>query len=168
MDDERKDVHITRVGKGGYMHSIVPILDSSGKVIQRIIKPLMVELRLRDIMQIVVGATILAIPMAFTEETWRLGQNLPTLNIVLLAVISFFFIAMFVYYNFYRFYLKGYTFEYIKRVVVIYSLSLMVVGLLMTVIQQCPWGVDNWLAIKRIIIVSFPASMSAAITDSLK
>jgi hypothetical protein len=38
----------------------------------------------------------------------------------------------------------------------------------MTIIQQCPWGVDNLLAIKRIILVAFPASMSAAVTDAIK
>lgn len=162
------NIKIARVGRGRYMHSITQILDSSGKVIHNIVKPLMVELRPRDIMQIIVGATILAIPMAFTEETWKLGETLPLLNIIILAVLSFIFIAMFVYFNFYRFYLKDYKFEFVKRVLGIYLLSLLVVGLLMTVIEQCPWGADNLLALKRIIIVTFPASMSAAVTDSIK
>jgi uncharacterized membrane protein len=161
-------VEIARLGRGKYLHSIIPILDSSGEVIQRIAKPLMVELRARDIIQIVVGATLLAIPVAFTEETWQLGKKLPLLNISAIALLSIFFIALFVYANFYRFYLKGFVFEYIKRVIAIYVISLVVVGLLMTLIQQCPWGVDNILAIKRIILVAFPASMSAVATDAIK
>lgn len=161
-------VEIARIGRAGYLHSIIPIVDSSGKVIQRVVKPLMVELHIKDIIQIIVGATLLAIPMAFTEETWQLGEKLPLLNIGLLAAISIFFIAIFVYANFYRYYLKGYFFEYIKRVLAIYIISLIVVGALMTVIQQCPWGIDNLLAIKRIIIVAFPASMSAVAADAIK
>lgn len=161
-------VEITRIGRAGYLHSIIPIVDSSGKVIQRVVKPLMVELHVKDIIQIIVGATLLAIPMAFTEETWQLGEKLPMANILLLAGISLFFIALFVYANFYRYYLKGFMFEYVKRVLAIYIISLFVVGVLMTVIQQCPWGVDNLLAIKRIIIVTFPASMSAVAADAIK
>ena len=50
----------------------------------------------------------------------------------------------------------------------IYVFSLVVVGLLLTLIQRCPWGFDNALALKRILIVAFPASMSAAVSDTLK
>ena len=71
----------------------------------------MVELRIRDVIQIIVGATILAIPLAFTEETWQLGEKLPVLNVFALGLLSVLFIAIFVYVNFYRFYLKGYIFE---------------------------------------------------------
>ena len=106
--------------------------------------------------------------MAFTEETWQLGETLPLLNIGFLAILSITFIAIFVYANFYRYYLQGFVFEYIKRVIAIYLISLFVVGFLMTVIQQCPWGVDNVLAFKRIILVAFPASMSAVAVDALK
>ncbi|MEP1469404.1 MAG: DUF2391 family protein [Halieaceae bacterium] len=163
-----QNVEIARLGRAGYLHSIIPIVDSSGKIIQRIVKPLMVELRLKDIVQILVGASLLAIPMAYTEETWQLGATLPIINIAILSLLSLIFIAIFVYANFYRYYLEGFIFEYVKRVLAIYLISLMVVGFLMTVIQQCPWGVDNLLAIKRIIIVAFPASMSAVAVDALK
>ncbi len=166
--DSNPKVEIKRLGRSGYLHTIIPIFDSSGRVIQPIVKPLMVELNLHDIIQIVVGATLLAIPMAFTEETWQLGSTLPNANVAILSLVSISFIALFVYVHFYRFYLKGYVLEYFKRVFAIYIISLIVVGLLMTLIQQCPWGVNNILAIKRIIIVAFPASMSAVATDALK
>lgn len=163
-----KGVEIKRIGRAGYLHSIIPIFDSSGKLIQKVVKPLKVELVFRDIVQIIVGATLLAIPMAFTEETWQLGAKLPMPNVLALSAVSICFIAIFVYANFYRFYLRGFQFEYVKRVLAIYLISLVVVGLLMTLIQQCPWGEDNLLAIKRIILVAFPASMSAVATDAIK
>jgi uncharacterized membrane protein len=163
-----ENVEITRIGRAGYLHSIIPIVDSSGKIIQRIVKPLKVELHFRDIIQIFVGASLLAIPLAFTEETWQLGRQLPLYNVAALALLSMIFIAISVYSNFYRHYFRGFIFEYIKRVLAIYVISLLVVGFLMTLIQQCPWGIDNVLAIKRIIIVAFPASMSAVVVDGVK
>jgi len=36
------------------------------------------------------------------------------------------------------------------------------------IIEKCLWETDSILAIKRIIIVSFPASMNAAVSDSIK
>ena len=153
---------------GGYLHKIVPLVDSTGKVVHHVITPLMIELRIRDIMQIIVGSAILAIPVGFTEETWNLGESLPLKNVVLLTVISILFLAAFVYFTFYRYHLKGHVFQYIQRTTAIYILSLFVVGILLTTIEKCPWGMDNVLALKRIIIVAFPASMSAAVSDSIK
>ena len=168
MNSEQNKTKVKRLGRGGYLHSVVPILNNSGEVIQRIVKPLMVEVRFRDIVQILIGASILAIPIAFTEETWILGESLPLINVAGLAFVSICFIGVFVYTSFYRFYMKDYVWEFIKRVISIYLISLIVVGLLMTIIQQAPWDSDFVLAIKRVIIVTFPASMSASITDSLK
>ncbi len=167
IEDAAKTV-IKRLGKSRQLHAIIPVFDSSGQLIKQVVKPLMVELEFKDVMQIIVGSTILAIPMAFTEETWQLGERLPLLNISILSLLSLSFIALFVYVNFYHNYLKGYVFEYIKRVLTIYIISLLVVAGLMTVIQQCPWDTDALLAIKRVILVAFPASMSAVATDAMK
>jgi len=152
----------------GRLHMITPIVDGAGKVLQHVVTPLMVELRRRDIMQIIVGASVLAIPVGFTEETWNLGERLPLANVLALTIISILFIAAFVYFNFYRNHLRGYVLEYVKRVIAIYILALIVVGVLLAIIDKTPWGTDGALAVKRIIIVAFPASMSAAISDSIK
>ncbi|UII76674.1 DUF2391 family protein [Flagellimonas sp. HMM57] len=153
---------------GGYLHKMVPITDASGKLLHYVTKPLMVELKPRDIMQIIIGSTILALPVTYTEEAWKLGEELPLLNVGLLSLISLTFIALFVYFNFYRFNIKGHLFNYIKRVLATYLISILVVAVLLTIIQRCPWQEDALLAIKRIVIVSFPASMSATISDVIK
>jgi len=153
---------------GGYLHRVIPIVDNTGKVVQHVIAPFMVELKPKDILQIIVGATLFAIPVGLTEETWILAQELKMQKILLLGFLSVFFIALFVYFNYYRFNLKGYLSQYIKRVIATYTLSLVVVGILLTIIEKCPWGVDNILAIKRIIITAFPASMAATISDTIK
>lgn len=160
------DSTIRRVG--GYLHNVVPIVDGAGKVLNYALSPLMVEFRPRDLMQIIVGASILAVPVAFTEETWNLGGQLPMRNVLALSGMSVCFIALFVYFNFYRYNFKEHLVPYCKRVASIYIFSLLVVGLLLTIIQKCPWGIDNILAVKRILIVAFPASMSAAVSDTLK
>jgi uncharacterized membrane protein len=166
MHEKRTETTTKRIG--GYLHRVVPIMDGAGKVLHYALSPLMVEFRPRDLMQIIVGASILAVPVAFTEETWNLGTHLPLANVLALSAISLLFIALFVYFNFYRFTFKGHVFHYCKRVIAIYMVSLFVVALLLTLIQKCPWGVDNLIALKRILIVAFPASMSAAISDTLK
>ncbi len=153
---------------GGYLHRVIPITDATGKVLSHFLKPVMVEFRPRDLMQVVVGASVLAVPVAFTEETWNLGEELPLLNVLLLSAISIVFIGLFVYLNFYRYMLKANIGEYLKRVVSIYVFSLLVVAVLLTIIQRCPWGADNIIALKRILIVAFPASMSASLSDSIK
>ena len=166
MEENKVKHTIQRIG--GYLHKVTSVVDGTGKVVHTVVSPFMVELRPKDILQIIIGATILAIPVGLTEETWILAKELPLRNVFALGLISFFFIALFVYFNFYRFNLKGYIGQYIKRVIAIYGLSLFVVGLLLTLIEKCPWGVDNLLALKRIIITALPASMAATISDTMK
>ena len=163
---DNKKTTIERIG--GYLQKIVTIKDSSGKVVHTIMAPFMVELRPRDIMQIIIGATILAIPIGFTEETWILAKELSLIRVFLLSGVSILFLSLFVYFNFYRFHLKDHVFDYVKRVIVTYLLSIMVVGTLLTLINKCPWNTDSLLAIKRIIITAFPASMAATLSDTLK
>jgi len=160
-----KDSQIRRVS--GRLHRVQPILDAAGKVIHYAVSPLRVELRKRDIMQIIAGSAILAVPVAFTEETWGLGESLPLQNVLLLGVISVLFISAYVYFNFYKDLFQKYIFQFFKRVFVIYFISLTLVGILLTVIQVAPWSNDFMLALKRTIIVGFPASMSATISDAI-
>ena len=149
------------------LHRVIPLLDNAGKVVHYAVKPLMVEFKARDVLQVVVGASLLAVPVAFTEEVWNLGGRLPTGNVAGLAALSLGFVGLFVYFNFYRGFLRQYVQEYVKRVLLIYLLSLLVVSLILYLVQQLPLD-EPVLAVKRAIIVAFPASMSAAVSDMLK
>lgn len=163
-----EDVSIQRLGRNGYLYRVLPIVDKAGNVIERVIRPLSVEFRARDLMQTVVGASILAIPAAYTEEAWNLGRDLPLANIIGIGLLSVVFVAIFVYYNFYKSYFRQFSAQFVIRVLSTYAISLVVVAILLTLVDQCPWGKDNVLAIKRIIVVAFPASMSATVADALK
>ena len=154
----------------GHLHQITTH-SHKGKILHKVVSPLMVEFHPRDLIQIMIGASILAIPVGFTEETWRLGEKLPLPNIFTILAVSILFIATFVYYNYYRHHhhLREHLEEYIKRVFATYLVSLLVVAFLLTVIQITTWtGTELLISFKRVIIVAFPASMSAAVADVLK
>ena len=76
--DTKPKITIRRIG--GYLHRVVPIADKSGQVLSYVLNPLMVEFRTRDVLQVAVGAALLAIPVSLTEEAWRLGETLPVAN----------------------------------------------------------------------------------------
>jgi len=136
--------------------------------IQKASAPLRTEFRPRDLLQIIVGASILAIPVGFTQETWDLGHTMHTKNVIILGILSIIFIGMFVYYNYYRGKLKKNFGEFTKRVLSTYIFSLLVVAGLLTIIEVAPWHTDMVIAIKRVILTTFPASMSAVVADTIK
>ncbi|MBT8395159.1 MAG: hypothetical protein KJN66_09960 [Bacteroidia bacterium] len=111
---EIKETTIKRIG--GYLHRIVPIADKSGAIISYALKPLMLEFKTRDIMQVIIGSALLAIPVSLTEEAWNLGESLPVINVSIISIISLLLVSVFVYFNFYRVTLKGYVPDFIKRV----------------------------------------------------
>jgi uncharacterized membrane protein len=152
----------------GRLRELVTVRDERGKIMHKVMSPLMVEFHPRDVIQVIVGASILAIPVAFTEETWRLGELLPMINVLGILLLSVLFISSFVYYNYYRNRIKNHKNEFFKRVFSTYVLSLIVVAVILTLIKQTPWTADFALSIKRVILVSFPASMSAAVADMIK
>ena len=152
----------------GRLRELVTVYDKTGKLVQKIMNPVMLEFYPRDIVQVLIGATLLAVPVAFTEETWRLGETLPNISFFGLFILSMTFISIFVYYNYYRNKFKEHWNEFVKRVMSTYIFSFLVVGLILFLIQKAPFQTDLLLALKRIVIVTFPASMSAAIADIVK
>jgi uncharacterized membrane protein len=153
---------------GSHLNELVTVWDSAGNLIHKVVHPLMLEFYVRDVMQVIVGATVLAVPVAFTEEVWKLGASLPHMNIVYLWLLSMSFICLLVYHNFYQGHLSTHWDEFLKRSISIYLLSFLVAGMLLFIIGQAPFMVDWVVAIKRMVIVAFPASMSAAVADMIK
>ncbi|PWJ43858.1 DUF2391 family protein [Sediminitomix flava] len=151
----------------GELYETLIINDDEGNVVQSFDIPLKVELRIQDLLEIMVGASILAVPIAFTEEVWNLGQELSWTRVFLLDVIAVLFMASFVYFKAYRKHLKMYRLEFWKRVFVTFVVSAFIVGILLTIINKCPIMTDFDLAFKRILIGVFPAGMSATVTDNL-
>ena len=152
----------------GQLHSVHTILDQKGKEIHRAVKPMMVEMRFGDVAQLVVGACVLAIPVAFTEEVWLLGQRLPAMNVVGIAITSIVFLSFFAYFIFYQDHLGGHAWDFFKRVAAAYVITFTVAAILLTLFDKCPWSTDPATALKRVVLVTFPACFSATVVDSLK
>lgn len=166
--DEKESLRTPTIRNlGGRLHRVVPVLDSAGRLIQYAVSPLKVELRKKDVLQVIVGASLFAVPVGFTEETWNLASTLPTMNIVALASLSLAMAATYVHFNFYRGLLGEHLGSYLKRVASIYLLSLLIVAIFLSLIDRAPWLTDPLLATKRVLLVGFPATMSAAISDAI-
>lgn len=163
MDTEGQNTRIH-----GRLHRITPVKDAGGKIVHHLVQPLMVELHRRDFYQIAIGATLLAIPVAFTEEVWEMSETLPTINVVLIFLISIGLLSGFVYANFYRGHLPDHSLNLVKRVIVTYGLTASIVTILLILIAKFPISTDLVVALKRLVLVCLPASMAASLSDALK
>ena len=159
---------VSYIRLNGHLHEVIQSFDEKGRETHTRTNLLHVEFTLKDLMQVIMGASLLAVPVGFTEEAWRLGTYLPLINVFSLMVLSIGFVSFFVYYASYKEHMQHFTRDYILRVGSTYLFALLVVGTVLTLIEVAPWGLDPIVALKRIIIVAFPATMSAAISDRLK
>ena len=151
----------------GQLYETIIIKDDEGNQVQKFDVPLKVELKIQDLLEVVVGASILAVPVAFTEEVLTMGDELPWGNVILLNIVALIFMGGFIYYKSYRKHLKMYRKEYYKRLFSTFLLSVLIVAILLTIVDKCPWTSDFDLALKRVLIGAFPAAMSATVTDSI-
>mgnify|MGYP001611832878 CR=1 FL=1 len=126
------------------------------------------EFAFKDAIQVIIGASILSVPIGFTQETWDLAFSIPLINTLSLMFLSILFISMFSYYNYHKHVGEKHHHILVKRVASTYIFSFIVVAIILGLIQKTPWLTDFMLAFKRVVITTFPASMSAAIADTLK
>ena len=152
----------------GYLKEVVTFFDASGKPLSQVMNPLMVELKPRDILQIFVGAFLVSAPLCFTEEVWDLSISLKRNNVFALGVISTATVALFIYLNFYRFRLKGHLIDFFKRILATYLITASSIILILALIDKFPIDENPFIAIKRVIIIGFPALFGAVISDYLK
>ncbi len=125
------------------------------------------ELKLHDIMKILVGASMLAIPTSLTEEVWNLGKALSWSYVMLMFLVEYTIIAAFILLESHKEHQKIYPREGIKRVLAILLLSAGIIGMFLALAGQLPLFTDTAVAVKRVIIGMLPASMSATVLDSL-
>lgn len=119
-----------------------------------------------DVIQVVVGASALSVPVAFSEEAWDLGRTLPGSNIIFLLAISLLFINLYSIHNIFQGSVRHRLFIYLSRTVIDYVITLFVVAVVLLALNHLPIVTEPMVALKRIIILSFPASMGAVVVDS--
>ncbi len=151
----------------GRLHSIREVRDEAGELISRITTPLKVELKFEDIVQLIGGALMLAVPIALTEEVWILGDTLPAGRIFLITGLSLVINGFFIKMLFYRDNLGEYWVDFLKRVFAAYTVALLVSLSLLALFDMGPLE-DPVLALRRAVIIAFPASFAAITVDYIR
>lgn len=120
---------------------------------------------LEDMSQIIIGSFALALPISFSEEAWKLGETLPFLNLGLLFFLSFCFLGFYTYQGIFQADIRYKRFAFVFRVLIAYAIAFLVVVLILFSINKLPLFTDTIVALKRVIVISMPASMGAIIVD---
>lgn len=124
------------------------------------------SLNLEDISQIVIGAFALAVPISFSEEAWKLGESLPTVNLMFLFVLSVVFLSFYTYEGVFQAKIKNRFAVFVFRIIIAYIITAVIVCLVLVSINKFPMITEPIIAMKRLIIISMPASMGAIVVDS--
>jgi uncharacterized membrane protein len=129
-------------------------------------KKMKFDFNMEDASQVFVGAFALAVPISFSEEAWRLGETLPFTNLIMLFVLSVIFLTLFTYQSVFQKNIKSRIAVFIFRIVVAYIMTALVVGLVLMCLDKLPLLADPMISLRRIILITMPASMGAIVVDS--
>jgi len=124
------------------------------------------NINIEDISQIAIGAFVLAVPIAFSEEAWRLGESLPFPNLLLVFALSVCFLALFAYQNVFQGRIIHRYMVFVLRIIIAYSIAGLVVALVLLALDKFPLLSEPVVAIKRLLVITMPASMGAIVVDS--
>ncbi len=120
-----------------------------------------------DIIQVSVGAAALAVPIAFSEESWNLSRTLPIFNIIIFVSLSLILISLFSFQSIYQGNVKFRVLVFLFRTILVYSITLFIVVIVLLAMDKLPIFTEPIIALKRVIVISFPASMGGVVVDSL-
>ena len=121
---------------------------------------------LEDASQVAIGAFALAVPISFSEEAWRLGETLPFANLLMVFVLSITFLGFFAYESVFQGDIKYRVPVFLWRIAIAYTITVIIVALVLFSLDKFPLLTDTLVAIKRLIVITMPASMGAIIVDS--
>ncbi len=119
-----------------------------------------------DISQIAIGAFALAVPISFSEEAWRMGETLPIINLLIVFLLSISFLGIYAYYSVFQGIVSNRYHIFISRIIIAYLIAALVVGLVLLALNKFPIIDEPIIAMKRLILITMPASMGAIVVDS--
>ncbi len=119
-----------------------------------------------DIIQIAIGAFALAVPISFTEEAWKMSVTLPFYNLLLVFLLSVTFLGIYAYYSVFQKQVSKRYDIFILRIFIAYFISALVVALVLLALNKLPVIEEPIIALKRLILITMPASMGAIVVDS--
>ncbi|MFT6717115.1 MAG: putative membrane protein [Saprospiraceae bacterium] len=118
-----------------------------------------------DIIQVIIGAAALTIPVAFSEEAWKLSRTLPTVNVIILLLLSLLLISLYSIQGIFSGNINHRIIQFISRTFIVYGVTMIVVFLVLFAINRMPILDEPIIALKRIVLISFPASLGGVIVD---
>jgi uncharacterized membrane protein len=121
-----------------------------------------------DVAEIAAGCCIMAFPVASAEEIWKLGEELSAGRVLLFGVASLFFLALIIYHVHHGAEAQFDSREFLYRVLTTYGLTLAISAAILFSVDRFDPFADGWVAVKRTILVAFPASFAATTVDSLR
>ena len=119
-----------------------------------------------DLGQISIGAFALSVPIAFSQEALDLAAALPLGNMILVVLLSLGFIALFAYQSVFQARIRTRIAVFLLRIVLAYTLTLIIVSIVLLALDKWPLLSEPYLALKRTLLIAMPASMGAIIVDS--
>ncbi|MCD8476392.1 MAG: DUF2391 family protein [Shewanella fodinae] len=119
-----------------------------------------------DLGQISIGAFALSVPIAFSQEAWDLAASLPMGNLLLVVGLSLGFIALYAYQSVFQARIRSRILVFLLRIILAYTLTLVVVSIVLLALDKWPLLSEPYLALKRTLLIAMPASMGAIIVDS--
>lgn len=120
----------------------------------------------QDVVEIALGGCIMGFPVAVTEEVWNLGTELTLTHSLLFTSASLFILAVLIYVLHEHDDVRGNRNAFLHRVVATYSVTLLIAALLLFGVDRLDLFQDPAVALKRTILVAFPASFAATVVDS--
>lgn len=128
---------------------------------------MILNLNLEDISQIFIGAFAIAVPISFSEEAWKLGESLPNANLVFIFILSIFFLSFFAYQSIFQGEVENRIAVFVIRIIIAYFITACIVALVLFSIDKFPIVSEPLIALKRLIVITMPASMGAIVVDGL-
>jgi len=125
---------------------------------------LQLSFRVRDVVEIALGACIMAFPTATTEEIWNLGAELSLTHAMLFLFASVFFLAVLIYGM--HGHKPGDRSVFLQRVLATYGVTFLIGAVLLFGVDRLELFTDPLTGLKRAILVAFPASFAATAVDS--
>lgn len=125
------------------------------------------EFSRRDFAEIALGGSIMAFPVATTEEVWNLGTELSLLHVMMFTAASMLVLALTIYGLHYRAEGIPNRKAFIQRLVATYGATLLISAALLYGVGRFDILHDSLTSLKRAILVAYPASFAATAVDSL-
>jgi uncharacterized membrane protein len=126
-----------------------------------------IEFVRRDVAEIAIGACVMAFPVAASQEIWDLGERLTLLRVLLFALASILVLGLLVFLLHRGPETPSDRGVFLRRVLSTYGLTLVIAALLLFGVDHLDLFEQPLVAVKRTVLVAFPACFAATVVDHL-